>query len=58
VYLNAAHVLVLDQTLLHFSASKTSPADLLMRTFSMSPWSRRLWTLQGWLLSAPSRVIF
>jgi hypothetical protein len=58
VYLNAAHVLVLDQTLLHFSATKTSPADLLMRTFSMSPWSHRLWTLQEGALAQSLYIQF
>ncbi|KAI9167788.1 hypothetical protein HJFPF1_03925 [Paramyrothecium foliicola] len=46
VYRNAAYVLVLDRSLTPYSAATTDPAELLLRIFAMSPWIRRLWTLQ------------
>lgn len=45
VYLNAAHVLVLDRGLMQYKA-KSHPAELLLRTFAASRWMKRLWTLQ------------
>ncbi|CAK7226462.1 hypothetical protein SBRCBS47491_006240 [Sporothrix bragantina] len=46
VYRNAAHVLVLDASLMHYLANKLPPEELLLRIFSSSAWMRRLWTLQ------------
>lgn len=47
VYRNATHVLVLDSSLMVYSAEDLSPEEILVRIFSSSAWMRRLWTLQG-----------
>ncbi|CAK7212754.1 hypothetical protein SCUCBS95973_001570 [Sporothrix curviconia] len=46
VYRNAAHVLVLDASLMHYAADQLAPEEVLLRIFSSSAWMRRLWTLQ------------
>ncbi|CAK7206491.1 hypothetical protein SEUCBS139899_009287 [Sporothrix eucalyptigena] len=46
VYRNAAHVLVLDASLMHYTSAILSPEEILLRIFSSSAWMRRLWTLQ------------
>ena len=51
VYRQATHVLVLDKALAAFPSVDVHPAELLLRTIGASPWMRRLWTLQGDLLS-------
>ncbi|RCI07782.1 hypothetical protein L249_5708 [Ophiocordyceps polyrhachis-furcata BCC 54312] len=51
VYRHARHVLVLDSSLSAVNAEDTHPAELLFRVFGCSPWMRRLWTLQGTLIT-------
>ncbi|KIH91208.1 hypothetical protein SPBR_01294 [Sporothrix brasiliensis 5110] len=46
VYRNATHVLVLDASLMQYSADDLLPEEILLRIFSSSAWMRRLWTLQ------------
>lgn len=52
VYRNATHVLVLDASLMEYSAEDLPPEEILLRIFSSSAWMRRLWTLQGTLCSS------
>lgn len=47
VYENSAHVLVLDASVSQYSVENTHPMELLARIYGISPWTRRLWTLQG-----------
>lgn len=47
VYENSTHVLVLDSSLTCLDTRTCEKAELLLKTFSCSPWMRRLWTLQG-----------
>ncbi|KAL6788129.1 hypothetical protein J3E68DRAFT_444819 [Trichoderma sp. SZMC 28012] len=58
VYLNAAHVLVLDASLTGFDPQDTHPAELMLRVYGASPWMRRLWTLQEGALTKSLYVQF
>jgi hypothetical protein len=51
IYTNAAHVLVLDACLMQIS-KRTSPAEILLRHLSMSPWMSRMWTLREGALAS------
>ncbi|KAK5989645.1 hypothetical protein PT974_07900 [Cladobotryum mycophilum] len=57
VYKNATHVLVLDATLTEFKSNEHQ-AELLLRIFGASPWTRRLWTLQEGALTKSLYVQF
>ncbi|KAK4228128.1 hypothetical protein QBC38DRAFT_168864 [Podospora fimiseda] len=46
VYVDAAHVLVLDKALMIYEAETRHPAEALLRIFASSQWMRRLWCLQ------------
>ena len=48
VYIEAAHVLVLDSFISSFPYKGRPAAEPVLRILATSSWMRRLWTLQGW----------